>query len=93
MNIDDRISKLQNQLKNEYVYRIPLRYFTDLGKINFPPKIDFRIKCHLETEMKKLFQSKKVMAAGSAIPSPDAKIIFTKAPFIQYEQLLLDKKC
>ena len=31
------------------------------------------------------------MAAGSAIPSPDAKIIFAKAPFIQYEQLLLDK--
>ena len=31
------------------------------------------------------------MAAGSAILSPDAKIIFTKAPSIQYEQLLLDK--
>ena len=31
------------------------------------------------------------MAASSAIPSPNPKIIFTKAPFIQYEQLLLDK--
>ena len=41
--------------------------------------------------MKKLFESKKVMAAGSAILPPDAKIIFTKAPSIQYEQLLLDK--
>ena len=41
--------------------------------------------------MKKLFKSKKVMAAASAILSPDAKIIFTKAPFIQYKQLLLDK--
>ena len=91
LNIDDRISKFENQLKNEYVYRIYLRYFTDLGKIHFPLKIDSRIKCHLETEMKKLFESKKLTAAGSAIPSPDAKIIFTKAPFIQYEQLLLDK--
>ena len=59
LNINDRISKFQNQLKDEYVYKIPIRYFTDLGKINFPVKIDFRIKCHLETEMKMLFESKK----------------------------------
>ena len=91
LNIDNRISKFQNQIKNEYVYRISLRHFTDLGKINFPLKIDSRIKCHLETEMKKLFESKKLTATGSAIPSPNAKIIFTKAPFIQYEQLLLDQ--
>ena len=38
--------------------------------------------------MKKLFESRKVLAAGIAIPAP---IIFTKAPFIQYEQILLDK--
>ena len=41
--------------------------------------------------MKNLFESRKVLASRSAIPSPDAKIIFTKAPFVQYEQLLLDK--
>ena len=28
---------------------------------------------------------------GMATVDPDAKITFTKAPFIQYEQLLLDK--
>ena len=56
LNINDRISKFQNQLKDEYVYKIPIRYFTDLSKINFPVKIDFRIKCHLETEMKMLFE-------------------------------------
>ena len=39
--------------------------------------------------MKRLFESKKVV---TAIGSPDAKIIFTKPPFIQYEQFLLDKK-
>ena len=43
---------------------------------------------HLETE---LFDSRKVLVAGTAIPSPDAKIIFTKVPFVQYGQLLLDK--
>ena len=44
LNIEDRISKFKNLLKNEHVYRIPLRYFTDLGKINFLTKIDYRIK-------------------------------------------------
>ena len=58
------------------------------GKINFPLKIDFKIRCHLETEMKKLFESQK---KETAIGVPDAEIIFTKAPFIQYEQFLLDK--
>ena len=41
--------------------------------------------------MKRLFESRKVLATGTAIPAPDAKIIFTKAPYIQYEQILLDK--
>ena len=59
LNIDDIITKFQNQLKNEYAYRIPLCYFTDLGKIYFA-LINFVIKRHLETEMKKLFESKKL---------------------------------
>lgn len=78
-------------LKNEHVYRVPLRYFSDLEKIDFPTKIDYRIKLHLETEMKKLFESRKVLAARAAIPLPYAKIIFTKAPFVQYQQILLNK--
>ena len=41
--------------------------------------------------MKRLFESRKVGATGTAIPAPDAKIIFTKVPYIQYEQILLDK--
>ena len=41
--------------------------------------------------MKKLFESRKVLAAGTPFPVPDPKIIFTKAPFIQYGQILLDK--
>ena len=79
LNINERITKFKNQLKNEFVYRVLLRYFTDVGKINFPLKIDFRRKCHLETDM------------GTAIGAPDAQIIFTKVPFLQYEQFLLDK--
>ena len=41
--------------------------------------------------MKRLFEPWKVLAAGTAITAPDAKVIFTKALFIQYEQILLDK--
>ena len=91
LNIDDGMTNFQNQLKNECVCRIPLRYFTDLGKINFPTKIDCKIKLFLEADMKKLFESRKLLATGAALPTPDAQIIFTKAPYIQYEQILLDK--
>ena len=65
------------------------RYFTDIDKIKFPLKIDFRMKYHLETDIKKLFESKKNVTATD---TPDSKIIFTKALFTQYEQFLLDKK-
>ena len=87
-NLDDRIDAFQYQIKIEFVYRIPVRYFPDIGKINFPLKIDFKTKCHLELEMTKLFESKKKV---NAMGSLDAKIFFTKVPFIQYEQFLLDK--
>ena len=35
-NLDDRLGKFKDQLKNEYVYRIPLRYFCDISKENSP---------------------------------------------------------
>ena len=91
LNIDERISLFKNQPKKEYIYRIPLRYFWDIRKINFPKKIDYRIKLFLQTDIGKLFESRKPLAANTAIPDPDAEIIFTRAPFVQYEQILLDK--
>ena len=45
----------------------------------------------LETNMDKLFESRKVLASGAAIPEVDAEILFTRAPFVQYDQILLDK--
>ena len=54
LNIDERISLFRNQLKNEYVYRIPLRYFSDIGKINFPTKIDYRIRLFLRNKNGKI---------------------------------------
>ena len=60
-NLDERIEKFGIQIDDKYVYRIPLKYFCDLGKINFPTKIDLKIRCTLETEMKNLFESKKML--------------------------------
>ena len=54
--------------------------------------MDYRIKLFLETDMSKLFESRKVLASTTtAAPSADTEIIFTGAPYVQYEQILLDK--
>ena len=42
-NISDRISKFQEQLKNKFVYRIPLKYISNIRKRNFLTKIDLKI--------------------------------------------------
>ena len=41
--------------------------------------------------MKRLFESRNVLTLGAALTMPESKIIFTKAPYIQYEQILLVK--
>ena len=42
--------------------------------------------------MSKLFESRKVLASTTtSAPSPDVEILFTRAPFVQYKQILLDK--
>ena len=89
-NPNDRIAKFANQIKNKYVYRIPLKYICDIRKINFPTKIDTKIRLTLETDIKKLFESSKSFytAANGNTPAsttdvgvkPDAKIILLKAP-------------
>ena len=91
LNIDDRIDLVHDQIEDESMYRIPLWYFSDIGKINFPTKIDYRIKLFLETDMDQLFESRKFLSATADIPEVDAEIILPRAPFIQYEQILLDK--
>ena len=48
LNIDDRMTKFSKQLQNKHVYRIPLRYFSDIGKIKISNKNYYRIKLILE---------------------------------------------
>ena len=86
VSIAKRIELFGNQLKNKFIYRIPFRYFSDIGKINFPTKIDYRIKLQLETSMGKLFEVKKLLSSSTTTaPDTDVAIIFTRVPFIQYE--------
>ena len=58
---------------------MPFRCFTDFGKMNFLTRIDYRIKLHLETEMKRLFESRKVLTSKAALPMPDANCIYQSA--------------
>ena len=58
-NFRDREPKFRNQIKHKYVHRIPLKYICDIGKINFPTKIDMKIRLTLKTDMIKLFKSNK----------------------------------
>ena len=58
-NFRDREAKFRSELKDKYVYRILLKYICDIGKINFPTKIDMKTRLTLETDMKKLFASDK----------------------------------
>ena len=51
--------KFRNQLKDKNVYRIPLKYICDIGKINFPTKLDMKIRLTLEIDRKKMFESDK----------------------------------
>ena len=68
-NLEDCGNKFRAKIHSKYVCRIPLKYFCDLCKLNFPTKTDLKIRRTPQTEMKKLIESKtKVNAIGS--PSP-----------------------
>ena len=54
-SLEDRIANIGQQIDSKYVYRIPLKYSCDLGKINFRTEIDMKVCCTLKTEMKKQY--------------------------------------
>ena len=68
-------------------YRIPLGFFTSLGLVNFPHKIDTRFLFTLENNMNRLLETN----AKADVPNePDAQIIFHDTPYISYPQITLD---
>ena len=48
--------------------------------------MNFKIKCNLETEITKLFESRK---KDAAITTPGAKVIFAELPYMYHEQFKL----
>ena len=66
---------------------MPLGFFTSLGLVNLPFKIDTRFSFALENNMNRLFETN----AKADVPNePDAQIIFHDTPYISYQQITLD---
>ena len=90
-NLDERIQKFSNQLKNTTYYRIPLKYICGLGFVNQPIKFNTKWRIIFESDISRLFESKANLAAGADYPDePDAKIILDSAPYLLYHQFSLE---
>ena len=61
-NIDERIQKFQNQLKNIYWYRVSLKYIVDIGQVNTPIKFNTKWRITFETDLQSYFKVKQIKA-------------------------------
>ena len=82
-NLTKRIEKFQDQLKNERIYRIPLKFMCSLGLVNQCVKFNAKFTLMLETEMNKLFETN--VNDANPLVNVDADIILTSTPYHQYE--------
>ena len=89
--LTDRITKFQNQLKNGYVYRIPLKDLCDLDLVNPCDKFSTKYVLSLETDIQRLFETNNNQIADDLSRTVDADIILTAGPYIMYEQFKLDE--
>ena len=89
-NIKDRISEFHDQLAEKTYYRIPLKFFTELGAQNISHNINTKIMFTLETNRNKLFETTKKVDNIPAT-APDAKPIFFDRPYIEFNQIQLDQ--
>ena len=73
-NLTYRIANLKAHLFKKWVYKIPLLYLVDLGKVNFAIKTDTKIILTLERNMNKLFESAE--KAATIPDNPNAFLMF-----------------
>ena len=73
-NLTYRIKELKAHLFKKWVYKIPLLYLCNLGKVNFAVKTDTKIAITLERNMDKLFESNKKL--GAIPDNPDLLLMF-----------------
>ena len=71
-------------------YRIPFEFFTSLGLVKFPHKIDTRFYFTLENNLNQLFETNAKL--GNIPNEPDAQIIFHDISDISYPQITLGDK-
>ena len=89
-NLIYRLKAFKTTIDSEKVYRIPLLYLCELGKVNFSVNTDTRINIILQRNLNKLFESNKV---ATAIPeNPDAHINFFARPYIGYQETHLTQQ-
>ena len=81
-NVTDRIAKFQDQIKDEYIYRIPLKYLCVVGLVNQCFKFNTKYILALETDMQRLFETNTNEATDALPDSVDANIVVTGTPYI-----------
>ena len=87
-NLGKRVTNFLGLIERKIYYRIQLGFFTSLGLVNFPYKIDTRFLFTLQNNLNRLFETN---AKLDNIPSePDAQIIFHDTRYISYPQITLD---
>ena len=89
-NLNQRIAKFQNLLKNTYWYKILLKYLVDIGLVNTPIKFNTKWRLTFETNMQKLFESKTNQAADGLPDTVDAQIILESAPYLLFYQFSIE---
>ena len=77
-------------MKNEYAYRIPLKYLCDVGLLNQCFKFNTKYILTLEADMQRLLEANNNQASDALPAAVDGSIIFTSAPSIMHEQFKLD---
>ena len=83
-NLSNRITSFNGLISQKLYYRIPLKYFVDIGLVNFPEKTNTKFIFTLESNKNKLFESN---AKVTAIPRPpDAQILYHDIPYISYHK-------
>ena len=86
-NLGKRVTDFLALIGKEMYYKIPLGFFTSLGLVNFPHKIDTQFLFTSEKNKNKLFETN----AKAGVPNkPDAQIIFHDTPYISYPEITLD---
>ena len=86
-NLTERITKFQNIIKENTIYKISLKFLVDIGLVNFPFKFNTKFIFTLETNMNRFFESN---VKGDVPNTVDVEIIFYSAPYILHEKFQLD---